>query len=140
MKTLEKRQCFLMSLCQWDRSGGHSCTWICFNIYISITYFIWYTARYTMRRTHVPPNVTRSAKLRDAQRSKLAFRDTDFRVQVNLIFPALLIRCNNTYCLYVLVMSRTRSRVNPHSIVAWIVGTVLLPLGPLWIINFGLSD
>ena len=52
-----------------------------------------------MRRTHVPPNVTRSAKLRDAQRSKLAFRDTDFRVQVNLIFPALLIRCNNTYCI-----------------------------------------
>ena len=81
-----------MSPCQWDRSGGYSCTWICLNIYLSIIYFIWYTARYTMTRTCVPPDVTRSTKLRGAQRSpKLTFRSMDFRVPENLIFQALLI-------------------------------------------------
>ena len=43
-----------------------------------------------MRRTHVHPNVTRSTKSRGAQRSpELAFRSTDFRVPVKLIFLAL---------------------------------------------------
>ena len=43
-----------------------------------------------MRRTPVPLNVTRSTKLRGAQRSSaLAFRRTDFCVSENLIFPAL---------------------------------------------------
>ena len=43
-----------------------------------------------MRRTHVPPNVTRSTKLWGAQCSpELAFRSTDIRVPANLIFLAM---------------------------------------------------
>ena len=43
-----------------------------------------------MRRTHKPLNVTRSTKLRWAQRSaELALRSTDFRVPENPIFPVL---------------------------------------------------
>ena len=60
MKTGEKRQCFLMSPCHWGRSGGYICTWICFNIYLSIIHLIWCTGRHTMRRTRVSPNVTQS--------------------------------------------------------------------------------
>ena len=45
-----------------------------------------------MRRTRVPPNVTRSTKLRGGQRSReLAFKSTDFLVPENLIFLALLL-------------------------------------------------
>ena len=43
-----------------------------------------------MRQTRVPRNVTRSTKLRGAQRSaELALRSMDLRVPENLIFPAL---------------------------------------------------
>ena len=43
-----------------------------------------------MRGTHVPPNVTRSTKLRGAQHSpEFAFKCTDFCVPENLVFPAL---------------------------------------------------
>ena len=52
----------LMSPCQWGCSGGYSCTWICFNIYLSIINFIWYMARYMMRQTCVHPNTKRSTK------------------------------------------------------------------------------
>ena len=56
------------------------------NLYI--TCFIWCTMRYTMRWTHQPRKVTRSTKLRGAQRSpELALRRTDFRAPEN--FPAL---------------------------------------------------
>ena len=89
MKTRDKL--FLMSPCQWDHSGGHSCTWICFNNYLSIIYFIWFVARYATSQTHVSHNVTRSAKLQGTQRSpELAFRSTDFLVPENLILPATL--------------------------------------------------
>ena len=58
----------------------------CFNIYLYITYFIWYT----VRPTHVPPKATRRTKLQDTQCSPgLSFRSTDFHVPENLIFPAL---------------------------------------------------
>ena len=91
VKTPEERQCFLMSSYQWGCSGGYSCMWICFNIYLSIICFIWCIVRYTMRQTCVPPNVTRSTKLGGTQRSlELAFRSTDFRVPKNLIFLALM--------------------------------------------------
>ena len=87
MKTPEERQCFLMSPCH---SGRYSCTEICFNIYLSIINFIWYMAKNTRRRTRVPPSVTRSAKLRGAQRSpELSFRSTNFCVPENLLFPAV---------------------------------------------------
>ena len=90
VNTPEERRCFLMSPCQWGRSGGYSCTSICFNIFLSIIYFTWRTARYAMRRTSVPPNVTRSTKLRGAQGSpELAFRSKVFRVPENIIFLAL---------------------------------------------------
>ena len=47
-----------------------------------------------MRRKRLPSNVTRSVKLRGAQRSpELAFRSTDFRLPENLIFPALKMTC-----------------------------------------------
>ena len=69
------------------------CTWICFSIYLSIIYFIWYMARYTMGWTCVPHSVTRSTKLQGSQCSpKLAFRSTDFLVPENLIFSALFIQ------------------------------------------------
>ena len=43
-----------------------------------------------MRQTHVPPNITKSTKLRCAKSSpELAFKRMDFRVPENLIFPAL---------------------------------------------------
>ena len=58
----------------------------CLNIYLYITYFIWYT----VRPAHVPPKVTRKTKLRDTLCSpELSFRSTDFHVPENLIFPAL---------------------------------------------------
>ena len=38
-----------------------------FQHYLSIIYFIWYTARYMMRQTCVPPNITRCTKLRGTQ-------------------------------------------------------------------------
>ena len=93
MKKPEEQQCFLMSPCQLGHSGGYSCTWISFNIYLSIINFIWYPVRYIIRRTSTPPNVTRSTKLWGTQCfPDFAFRSTDLRVPENLIFPALLIR------------------------------------------------
>ena len=63
-------------------------------LHLSITYFIWYMARYTMKRTRAPCKVTKSTKLRGAQRSsELGLRSTDFRAHKNLIFPAL--QCNS---------------------------------------------
>ena len=48
------------------------------------------TVRHTVRQTLLLRNVTRSTKLRGAQRSpELALRSTDFRSPENLIFPAL---------------------------------------------------
>ena len=48
-----------------------------------------------MRRTRVPSNVTRSTKLKGAQRSsELAFRSTDFRVPENLTYLALINHLN----------------------------------------------
>ena len=80
-----------MSPCQWSHFGGYSCTWICFNIYLSIIYFIWCMMRYTMRWTRVPPNVTSSTKLWGAKHCfGLAFRTMDFCVLENLIITALL--------------------------------------------------
>ena len=98
-----ERQCFLKSLCHWGRSGGKSCTWICFNIYLFIIYFIccmvWYTMRWTRvpskvtrstTLTRVPPNVTRSTTLRETQHSpELVFRSADFRGTRKPNFPAL---------------------------------------------------
>ena len=90
IKTPKERRCFLMSPYQWGRSGGYSCTWICFNIYLSIIYFIWCTASYTMRRTRVPSNVKKGAQ----RSSELAFRSTDFRVPENLTYLALINHLN----------------------------------------------
>ena len=67
MKTSEEHQYFLMSPCQWGCSDWYSCTWIWFNIYLPVIYFIWYTVRYTMRQTGVTTNVTRSTKWWGAQ-------------------------------------------------------------------------
>lgn len=54
--------------------------------------FIWYTTRYTMRQTRVPPHVIKSTKLRGVQRSpELAFRRKDFCVPENRIFPVLAV-------------------------------------------------
>ena len=78
-----------MSPRQWELSGAYSRTWVCFYIYLSTIYFIWHMARYKMRLTCVPPNVTRSTKLRGAQCSpELAFKNKDFCIPENLIFPA----------------------------------------------------
>ena len=91
MKTSEEHQYFLMSPCQWGCSDWYSCTWIWFNIYLPVIYFIWYTVRYTMRQTGVTTNVTRSTKLWGAQCSpELSFRSTGFCVPENLLFPALM--------------------------------------------------
>ena len=88
--TPKERQCFLMSQCQWSHPGGYSSMWISFNIYLSIIYFIWCTARYTMRQTCVPLNNKRSTKLWGPQRSpEIALRSKNFCVPENLIFPAL---------------------------------------------------
>ena len=47
-------------------------------------------ARYTLRQTPVPPNVTKNTKLQGVQHSpEVAFRNTDFCVPENLIFPTL---------------------------------------------------
>ena len=94
-KTPKERQCFLMTPCQWGCFGGYSCTWICFKVYLSIIYFIWCMAGYTMRQTCVPLNITRSTKLRGMQCSpEIAFRSTDFCVPENLNFPALKVNIN----------------------------------------------
>ena len=61
-------------------------------LHLSITYFIWSTTRYTMKRRCVPHRVTRCTELRGVQRSsELALRSTDFHASENLIFPALYI-------------------------------------------------
>ena len=79
IKSPGESQCFITFPCKWGRSGGYSCIWICFNIYLLIIYFIWQTARYTIRRGHVLLFVPRSTQLRGAQRfPELAFRSTDF--------------------------------------------------------------
>ena len=57
-----------------------------FQHYLSIVYFIWYMVNWTC----IPSNVTSSTKLWGTQcYPKFAFRSTDFRVPVNLIFPAI---------------------------------------------------
>ena len=57
-----------------------------FQHYLSIVYFIWYMVNWTC----IPSNVTSSTKLWGTQcYPKFAFRSTDFRVQENLIFPAI---------------------------------------------------
>ena len=67
-------------------------------IYLSITYFIWCTMRYKMRRTRVTCKVTKSTKLPGGQRSpELGLRSTDFCAPEKLIFPALEI---STFCFY----------------------------------------
>ena len=111
MKTPEQRQCFLMSPCQWGRPGGYSCTWIRLNIYFSIIYFICYTPGYT-------PNVTRSRKLRGAQRSReFAFGSTDFPVPENLFFPALVSNLWYTYFVRTyLQLYQTRILSKLHSV------------------------
>ena len=61
MKRPKERQCFLMSPCQWGRSCGYSCTWICIcKTYLSIIFFTWYATRYTMRWTRELRNVNTS--------------------------------------------------------------------------------
>ena len=108
MKTQEERQCFLIFPCKWGCSGGYSCTWICFNTYISIIYFIWCTARYTMKRTRVPSNVTRSTKLRGTQRSpELTFRSMDFPLPEDLIFLHL------TIILFLVLLKRVLVHSHP---------------------------
>ena len=53
-----------------------------------MAYFIWFTARYTVRQTLVPRNATRSTKLQEAQRApELSFS----RSPESLIFLALLV-------------------------------------------------
>ena len=71
----------------WERKKtGYSCTWIYFNIYFCITYFIWFMTSYTMRRIFGPSKVRRSPKLRGLRRSPELFaRDNDFRVTVELL-------------------------------------------------------
>ena len=45
----------------WERKKTeYSCTWIYFNIWFCITYFIWFMTSYTMRWTCVPRKVRRS--------------------------------------------------------------------------------
>ena len=62
---------------------------IYFNIYLCITYFIWFMTNYTMMWTCVPRKVRRNPKLRGVRRSPELFaRSTDFRVPETLIFPA----------------------------------------------------
>ena len=70
--------------------GWYSCNWICFSIYLSIIYFIWYTTKYTTRCSRVLPNITRSTQLRGTQRSpEIAFKSTDVLVPDILTFLAL---------------------------------------------------
>ena len=93
IKSPGESQCFITFPCKWGRSGGYSCIWICFNIYLLIIYFIWQTARYTIWRGHVLLFVPRSTQLRGAQRfPELAFRSTDFlSCTWKPILPALFI-------------------------------------------------
>ena len=89
MKKTEEHQFFLVFSCHWGRFGGYSYTWIFFNIYLSTIYSISYMVRYTKKQKCVPPNITRSTKLWDAQRSsELTFRSKDF-VPESLFFPVL---------------------------------------------------
>ena len=70
----------------------------------SIIYFIWCTARYMMRQTPAPPNITRSTLLEGAQHSpELVFRSMDFCVPENQIFSALTYSTDLSTCLITLV-------------------------------------
>ena len=51
------------------KKTGYSWTWIYFNIYLCMVYFIWFMTSYTMRRTCVPCKIRRSPKLRGVRRS-----------------------------------------------------------------------
>ena len=75
-----------------ERKKHWSCSWIYLNIFLSIVYFSWCTARYTVWQTIVPCNITRSTKSRGAQRApELALSSTEPSLQENLIFPALML-------------------------------------------------
>ena len=77
-------------LSEKEEKTEYSCTWIYLNIFPSIVCFIWCTVRYTVRQTLVPRNVTRSTKLRGAERApELVLRSTEFRSPENLFFRVL---------------------------------------------------
>ena len=62
-----------------------------FKYFLAIVYFIWCMMGYTVRQILGPHNVTRSTKLRGAQRaSELTLRSMEFGSLENLIFPALV--------------------------------------------------
>ena len=72
------------------KNTEYSCTWIYFNIFLSIIYLIWCIVRETL----LLYNVARSRKLQGTQHSpELALRSTDFCSPENLIFPALMCLC-----------------------------------------------
>ena len=73
----------------WERKKtGYSWTWIYFNIYHCITYFIWFMTGSKMRWGYVPRKVRRSPKLRGVRHSPEVFaRNTEFRVAEILISP-----------------------------------------------------
>ena len=77
-------------LSEKEKNTEYSSTWIYSNIFLSVVHFIWCTARYMVRQTLVPCNVTRSTKLRGALHSpELVLRSMEFQSPENLIFPAL---------------------------------------------------
>ena len=72
------------------KNTEYSCTWIYFNIFLSIIYLIWCRVRETL----LLYNVARSRKLQGTQHSpELALRSTDFCSPENLIFPVLMCLC-----------------------------------------------
>ena len=76
------------------KNTEYSCTWIYFNIFLSIIYVIWCTVRYTVREILLLYNVARSRKLPGTQQSpKRAWRSTDFCSPENPFFPALICLC-----------------------------------------------
>ena len=72
------------------KNTEYSCTWIYFNIFLSIIYLIWCRVRETL----LLYKVARSRKLQGTQHSpELALRSTDFCSPENPIFPALMCLC-----------------------------------------------
>ena len=94
--------------------GWYSCNWICFSIYLSIVYFIWYTTKYTTRCSRVLPNITRSTQLRGTQRSpEIAFKSTDVLVPDILILLALksVIQCMYSKKMFLYIKTVSNQKV-----------------------------
>ena len=86
-----------IKLSEKEKTIWYCCFWICFNIYLYITYFIGCMKRYTMRGTRVPWKVRRSTKFLSIWcSSELVLSSENFCMPEKLILQILACILNET--------------------------------------------